>query len=233
MGQKVNPIGFRVGITEDHKSRWFAPKKAFGEFLIEDFKIRRHIDEKLNRRPPFAAVADVMIERTREEVTVTIKTARPGLVIGPKGAEVDKLREELEDLIQRKIGPVKVIEIKNPDLNAQLVAEGIAEQLKKRASFRRVLKMRMESSMSAGAKGVRINVAGRLGGAEIARSEKQTTGSVPLTTLQANIDYGYALGKTKAGTIGVKVWIYRGRYGEDVQDTDVRPGGYQRRGRRG
>ena len=143
MGQKVNPIGFRIGITEDHKSRWFAPKKAYGEFLIEDFKIRRYVDEKLNRRPPFAAVSDVIIERTREEVTVTLKTARPGLVIGPKGAEVDKLREELEDLIHRKIGPVKVIEIKNPDLNAQLVAEGIAEQLKKRASFRRVLKMRM------------------------------------------------------------------------------------------
>ncbi len=234
MGQKVHPTGFRISITEDHRSRWYAPKKAYGEFLIEDFKIRRYIDEKLNRRPPFAAVADVMIERTREEVTVNIRTARPGLVIGPKGAEVDRLREELEDLIHRKVGPIKVVEIKNPDLNAQLVAEGIAEQLKKRASFRRVLKMRMEGCMNAGAKGVRIQVSGRLGGAEIARTEKQTSGSVPLTTLQANIDYGYAVSKTTAGTIGVKVWIFRGRYGSDVQDTDTRPGGsYARRGRRG
>ena len=144
MGQKVNPTGFRVGITEDWKSKWYAPKAAYGNFLVEDHKVRRYIDGKLNRRPPFAAVSDIMIERTREEVTVTLKTARPGLVIGPKGAEVDKLREELEDLIKRKVAPIKVIEIKNPDLNAQLVAEAIAEQLKKRASFRRVLKMRME-----------------------------------------------------------------------------------------
>lgn len=233
MGQKVNPTGFRIGITEDHKSKWFAPKKAYGEFLIEDVKLRNHIDEKLNRRPPFAAVSDVLIERTREEVTITLKTARPGLVIGPKGAEVDKLREELEDLIHRKIAPIKVIEIKNPDLNAQLVAEGIAEQLKKRASFRRVMKMRLEGCMNAGAKGVRIQLSGRLGGAEIARTEKQTSGSVPLTTLQANVQYGYAVAKTTAGTIGVKVWIYRGRYGQEVQDTEQRPGGYQRRGRRG
>src|SRR3954464_10186485 len=176
MGQKVNPIGFRTGITEDWKSRWYAPKAAYGNFLIEDFKVRRYIDGKLNRKPPFAAVSDILIERTREEVTVTIRTARPGLVIGPKGAEVDKLREELEDMIKRKVAPIKVIEIKNPDLNAQLVGEAIAEQLKKRASFRRVLKQRLESTMQAGAKGVRINVAGRLGGAEIARQEKVTQG---------------------------------------------------------
>src|SRR4029450_6457038 len=171
MGQKVNPTGFRTGITEDWKSRWYAPKAAFGDFLGEDFKIRRLIDQKLNRRPPFAAIADILIERTREEVTVTLKTARPGLVIGPKGAEVDKLREELEDLIHRKVAPVKVIEIKNPDLNAQLVAEGVAEQLKKRASFRRVLKMRMDTTMQAGAKGIKIQVSGRLGGGENGREE--------------------------------------------------------------
>jgi small subunit ribosomal protein S3 len=233
MGQKVNPTGFRVGITEDWKSRWYAPKHAYGSFLIEDFKIRRYVDDKLNRRPPFAAVSEIMIERTREEVTVTIKTARPGLVIGPKGAEVDKLREQLEDLIKRKVAPIKVIEVKNPDLNGQLVAEGIAEQLKKRASFRRVLKMRMETTMQAGAKGIKISVSGRLGGAEIARQEKATTGSVPLTTLQADISYGYAIAFTNYGTIGVKVWIYRGMYGEEVLETDVRPGGPpQRRGRR-
>jgi small subunit ribosomal protein S3 len=232
MGQKVNPIGFRVGITEDWKSRWYAPKSAYGDFLVEDQKVRNHIDDRLNRRPPFAAVSDILIERTREEVTVTLKTARPGLVIGPKGAEVDKLREELEDLIKRKVAPIRVIEIKNPDLNAQLVAEAIAEQLKKRASFRRVMKMRMDATMAAGAKGIRISVSGRLGGAEIARSEKSTIGSVPLTTLQADVSYGYAVAFTTYGAIGVKVWIYRGMYGEEVLETDVRPGGAPRRGRR-
>ena len=234
MGQKVNPTGFRVGITEDWKSKWYAPKAAYGDFLIEDFKVRRHIDQKLNRRPPFAGIADILIERTREEVTVTIKTARPGLVVGAKGAEVDKLREELEDLIHRKVAPVKVIEIKNPDLNAQLVAEAVAEQLKKRASFRRVLKMRMESTMQAGAKGIKLQVSGRLGGAEIARKEKAGMGSVPLTTLQADVNYGYAIAFTTYGTIGVKCWIFRGMYGDEnaVSETDVRPGGPPRRGRR-
>lgn len=234
MGQKVNPIGFRVGVSEDWRSKWYAPKHAYGTFLVEDFKLRRYVDQKLNRRPPFAAVSDVLIERTREEVTVTLKTARPGLVIGPKGAEVDKLREELEDMIGRKVAPIKVIEIKNPDLNAQLVAEAIAEQLKKRAAFRRVLKQRTESTMQAGAKGIRIQVSGRLGGSEIARTEKTTVGSVPLTTLQAEVDFGYAIAFTTYGTIGVKTWIYRGMKGDEttVADTDVRPGGFQRRGRR-
>src|SRR5882757_8429110 len=232
MGQKVNPVGFRIGITEDWRSRWYAPKAAFGDFLGEDYKIRGHVDRKLNRRPPFAAVADVSIERTREEVTVTLRTARPGLVIGPKGAEVDKLREELEDLIKRKVAPIKVIEIKNPDLNAQLVAEAVAEQLKKRASFRRVLKQRMEATMQAGAKGIKFCISGRLGGAEIARQEKAGMGSVPLTTLQADVNYGYAIAFTTFGTIGVKTWIYRGMYGEEVLETDVRPGGALRRGRR-
>src|SRR5438105_14108310 len=232
MGQKVNPIGFRVGITEDWSSKWYAPKAAYGAFLIEDYKIRKLIDAKLNRRPPFAAVSRIDIERTREEVTITLRSCRPVLVTGPKGAEVNKLREELEDMIKRKVAPVKVIEVKNPDLNAQLVAEAIAEQLKKRASFRRVLKMRMESTMQAGAKGIKICVSGRLGGAEIARQEKSTTGSVPLTTLQANVDYGYAIAFTTYGTIGVKTWVYRGMYGEEVLETDVRPGGGPRRGRR-
>jgi small subunit ribosomal protein S3 len=232
MGQKVNPTGFRTGITEDWKSRWYAPKAAYGDFLVEDFKVRRFVDQKLNRQPPFAAVSDIMIERTREEVTITIRTARPGLVIGPKGAEVDKLREQLEDLIKRKVAPIKVIEIKNPDLNSQLVAEAIAEQLKKRASFRRVMKQRTDATMGAGAKGIKINMSGRLGGAEIARSEAVVVGSIPLTTLQANVDYGYAVAYTTYGAIGVKVWIFRGMYGEEVLETDVRPGGGPRRGRR-
>jgi small subunit ribosomal protein S3 len=232
MGQKVNPIGFRTGITEDWTSKWYAPKAAYGAFLIEDFKIRNLIDAKLNRRPPFAAVSRIDIERTREEVTITLRTARPGLVIGPKGAEVDKLREELEDMIKRKVAPVKVIEIKNPDLNAQLVAEAVAEQLKKRASFRRVLKMRTESTMQAGAKGIKLVISGRLGGAEIARTEQTVVGSIPLTTLQANVDYGFAPAFTTYGAIGVKCWIYRGMYGEEVLETDIRPGGAVRRGRR-
>jgi small subunit ribosomal protein S3 len=232
MGQKVNPTGFRVGITEDWTSKWYAPKAAYGAFLIEDYKLRKLIDHKLNRRPPFAAVSRIDIERTREEVTITLRTARPGLVIGPKGAEVDKLREEIEDLIKRKVAPIKVIEIKNPDLNAQLVAEAVAEQLKKRASFRRVLKMRTESTMQAGAKGIKLVISGRLGGAEIARTEQTVVGSIPLTTLQANVDYGYAPAFTTYGAIGVKCWIYRGMYGEEVLETDVRPGGALRRGRR-
>ena len=164
MGQKVNPTGFRVGITEDWKSKWYAPKAAYGTFLVEDHKVRQLIDAKLNRRPPFAAVSDILIERTREEVTITLKTARPGLVIGPKGAEVDKLREELEDMIGRKVAPIKVIEIKNPELNAQLVAEAVAEQLKKRASFRRVLKMRHRSDHAGRRQGHQDQVSGRLGG---------------------------------------------------------------------
>jgi len=234
MGQKVNPLGFRVGITEEWKSKWYAPKQAFGDFLGEDFRIRKFIDKKLNRRPPFAAVSEILIERTREEVRITVKTARPGLVIGPKGAEVDKLREEIEDMIKRKVGPVTVVEIKNPDLNAQLVAEAVAEQLKKRASFRRVLKQRTDSTMQAGAKGIKINVSGRLGGAEIARAEHTVVGSIPLTTLQADVNYGYAIAFTTYGAIGVKCWIYRGMFGDEgqVAETDVRPGGGLRRGRR-
>jgi small subunit ribosomal protein S3 len=215
VGQKVNPIGFRTGITLDWKSRWYAPKAAYGEFLIEDYKLRGFIDEALNRKPPYAAVSKVEIERTRNEVRVVIHTARPGLVIGPKGAEVDKLREKLEEMIDRKIN-LNIVEIKNPDLNAQLVAEGIAEQLKKRTSFRRAMKMKVDSSIQAGAKGVRVLCSGRLGGAEMARTEMQRKGSIPLQTLQANVDYGFATARTTYGTIGCKVWIYLGTFGAEV-----------------
>ncbi len=231
MGQKVNPIGFRTGITLDWKSRWYAPKAAYGEFLIEDYRLRKYIDERLNRKPPYAAVAKVEVERTRNDVRVVLHTGRPGLVIGPKGAEVDKLRGELEELIDRKIS-VNIVEIKNPDQNATLVAEGIAEQLKKRTSFRRVMKMRCDATMATGAKGIRILASGRLGGAEMARSETQRRGSIPLQTLQANVDYGFAVAKTTYGTIGVKVWIYTGKFGEEVEPVEgeqaARP---RRRGR--
>lgn len=222
MGQKVNPIGFRTGITLDWKSRWYAPKAAYGEFLIEDYRLRKFIDEKLNRRPPYAAVSKVEIERTRSDVRVVLHTARPGLVIGPRGAEVDKLREELEELIDRKIS-VNIVEIKNPDLDAQLVAEGIAEQLKKRGSFRRIMKMRCETTMASGAKGIRILCSGRLGGAEMARTETQKRGSIPLQTLQANVDYGYAIAKTAQGTIGVKVWLHLGKFGEVIVPDENQP----------
>lgn len=232
VGQKTNPIGFRTGITLDWKSRWYAPKAAYGEFLIEDCRIRKYVDDRLNERPPYAAVSKVEIERTRNEVRVVLHTARPGLVIGPKGAEVDKLREELEDLIDRKVN-LNVVEIKNPDLDAQLVAAAVAEQLKKRSSFRRVMKMRCDATMAAGAKGVRIMCAGRLGGAELARTETQKMGSIPLQTLQANVDYGFAVAKTKTGAIGVKVWIYLGSFGDEVVPVEAEEGAKPRHRRRG
>jgi small subunit ribosomal protein S3 len=228
MGQKVNPLGFRVGITERWRSRWFAPKAAYGEFLIEDYKIRKFVTERLNRQPPFAGVSKVEIERTRNEVKVIIYTARPGMVIGPKGAEVDKLKESLEDLVDRKIN-LNIMEIKNPDIDAQLVGESIAEQLKKRSSFRRVMKMRCEAVMNAGALGVKIICKGRLGGAEMSRTETQAVGSIPLHTLQAHVDYGYAISRTTYGTLGVRVWIYRGRYGEEPEAAEAPPPRSQRR----
>ena len=233
MGQKINPTGFRIGITEGWRSRWFAPKAAYGEFLIEDYKIRDDIDRQLNRRPPHAAVARVEIERTRNEVKVFLHTARPGLVIGPKGAEVDKLREALEDLIDRKTS-INIVEVKSPDTNAKLVAESIAEQLKKRGSFRRVMKQRCETAMAAGVKGIKIKCSGRLGGAEMARRETQIRGSIPLNTLQAHVDYGFAVSRTTYGVIGVKVWLHKGRYGEEVEIGEPvrRPGPGGRRHKR-
>jgi len=215
MGQKTSPIGFRTGITLGWQSTWFAPKANYGEFLIEDWKIRQYIDKKFNRQPPYSAVSRVEIARTRNEVKVTLHTARPGMVIGPRGAEVENLKEELEDLVDRKIN-VNVVEIKEPSLDAQLVAEAIAEQLKKRASYRRAMKTQCENVMNAGAKGVKIICAGRLAGAEIARKETQKMGSIPLQTLDANVDYGLAESRTTYGTIGIKVWIYKGKFGEEI-----------------
>jgi small subunit ribosomal protein S3 len=230
VGQKVNPIGFRTGITLGWKSRWYAPKAAYGEFLIEDHRVRTYINERLNERPPYAAVSKVEIERTRSDVRILVHTARPGLVIGPKGAEVDKLREELEELIDRKM-TLNIVEVKHPDLNAQLVAEGIAEQLKKRGSFRRAMKMKCDSTMAAGALGIRVMCKGRLGGSEMSRRETQRRGSIPLHTLQANVDYGFAIAKTTYGAIGVKVWVYLGKFGEEVEGIEVPEGQRRRRGR--
>ncbi len=215
MGQKTSPIGFRTGITLDWQSTWFAPKANYGEFLIEDWNIRKYIDKRFNRQPPYSAVSKIEIARTRNEVKVTLHTARPGMVIGPRGAEVETLKEELEELIDRKIN-INVIEIKEPALDATLMAEAIAMQLKKRASYRRAMKAQCENAMNAGAKGVKIICGGRLGGAEIARSETQKLGSIPLQTLDANVDYGVATSHTSYGTIGVKVWIYKGKFGEEI-----------------
>ncbi len=211
MGQKTHPYGLRVGITEPHKSRWYAPKALFGELLVEDYKIRKFIDARLNRKPPYAAVSDVHIERTREELKVIIKTARPGLVIGPKGAEVERITEELQYMTGRKVA-IAILEVKNPDLDAQLVAEAVSEQLRKRVAFRRAMKMKADAVMQAGGKGVWIVLAGRLGGAEMSRTADVRQGALPLSTLQANIDYGFAESHMSYGAIGCKVWIFKGFY---------------------
>ena len=186
MGQKVNPTGFRTGITEPWKSRWYAPKKEFRGLLLEDFKVRRFMKKKYRS----AAIAKVEIERTRDEVKVILHSARPGVIIGRKGQEVDRLQDELQELLGRRVN-LKVEEITRPEIQAQLVAEDIADQLMKRAAFRRTLKRTIESTMDAGAKGVKIQLAGRLGGAEMSRCEKSIAGSMPLSTLRAKIDYGF------------------------------------------
>ncbi len=212
MGQKVCPIGFRLGITQGWRSLWYADKKSFGTLLVEDQKIRKMIKKNYS----FAGISLIEIERTRQDAKVTLHTARPGLIIGRKGAEVDKLKDEIQKLIGRDV-VIKIKEITKPELQAQLVAESIAEQLEKRAAFRRTMKKAMDSSIDAGAKGVKIRVAGRLGGAEIARAEKMTTGSIPLHTLRADVDYGFAEAKTTYGVIGVKVWIYKGLISSDKE----------------
>jgi small subunit ribosomal protein S3 len=216
MGQKTSPIGFRTGITLGWQSTWFASKGSYGDFLVEDQKIRRYVDQRFNHQMPKGAVAKVEIIRTRNEVNVTMHSGRPGVVIGPRGGEVDKLREDLEALVGRKV-VVNVVEIKEPELSAVLAAEGVAEQLVKRASFRRTMKQFCEAAMNAGAKGVKIICSGRLAGAEMARRETQKMGSIPLHTLEADVDYGTATARTTYGAIGVKAWIYRGRFGEDNQ----------------
>jgi small subunit ribosomal protein S3 len=216
MGQKTSPTGFRTGITLGWQSTWFAPKANYGQFLVEDQKIRKYVDRRFNRQMPKGAVAKTEIVRTRNEVNVTLHSARPGVVIGPRGETVDKLREELEGLTGRKV-TVNVIEIKDPNLSAKLVAEGVGEQLEKRAAVRRTLKQFCEAAMTSGAKGVKIICSGRLGGAEIARRETQKTGSIPLHTLDANVDYATGTAVMTYGAIGIKVWIYKGRFGEEIE----------------
>lgn len=219
MGQKVNPVAFRVGIMEGWKSRWYASKQEFRDLLLEDFKVRKFVKEKYQ----FAAIPKVEIERTRDEVKILLHTARPGVIIGRKGQEVEKLQEELQNLIGRRVN-IKIEEITRPEIFAQLVAEDIAEQLAKRASFRRTMKRAIDTSMEAGAKGVKIQLAGRLGGSEMARREKAIAGSMPLSTLRAKIDYGFTEAKTPQGHIGVQVWINQGMYEDQVHGDDAQEG---------
>lgn len=210
MGQKVRPTGFRIGITEPHRSRWYASKKEFGSLLIEDFKIRKFVKEKYQ----FAGIPKIEIERTRDQVVVHLFTARPGIIIGRKGQEVDRLKAELEDLTGRRM-ELKIVEVNQPNRSAVLVAEDIAQQLSKRGSFRRAIKRTLDQVMESGVHGVKVELAGRLGGAEMSRTEKANRGSIPLSTLQRHIDYGFAMAKTTMGIIGVKVWIDLGDYADE------------------
>ncbi|NUU30355.1 30S ribosomal protein S3 [Arthrobacter sp. C9C5] len=246
MGQKVNPHGFRLGITTDHVSHWFADSTKSGQrykdFVREDIRIRQLMSTGMER----AGIAKVEIERTRDRVRVDIHTARPGIVIGRRGAEADRIRGELEKLTGKQV-QLNILEVKNPEMEAQLVAQGVAEQLTSRVAFRRAMKKAMQSAQRAGAKGIRIACSGRLGGAEMSRSEFYREGRVPLHTLRANIDYGFYEAKTTFGRIGVKVWIYKGDVtakelaqqaaaapsrGRGASDRPGRPGGADRGDRR-
>src|SRR5512145_2619078 len=204
MGQKINPNGFRLGISTDHRSRWYADK-LYKSYVGEDVAIRRLLSKGMER----AGISRVEIERTRDRVRVDIHTARPGIVIGRRGAEADRIRGELEKLTGKQI-QLNILEVKNPEIDAQLVAQGVAEQLSARVAFRRAMRKAIQSTMKAGAKGIRVQCSGRLGGAEMSRSEFYREGRVPLHTLRANIDYGFYEAKTTFGRIGVKVWIYKG-----------------------
>ena len=224
MGQKVNPIGFRTGVMLGWKSRWYASKQDFSDLLIEDQTIRKFI-KKHPKKAQYknAGIDRIEIERTRDEVKVILHVARPGLIIGKKGQEVEILQEELQNLVGRRIN-LKIEEVSRPELRAQLVAEDVAEQLSKRSSFRRTMKRALEQTMEAGAKGIKVRLAGRLGGAEMSRCEKQIAGSIPLSTLRANIDYGFCEALTAQGHIGVQVWINNGMFegspgdGDDAQE---------------
>jgi small subunit ribosomal protein S3 len=204
VGQKVNPHGFRLGITTDFKSRWYA-NKLYKDYVAEDVAIRRLLQRGMER----AGISKVEIERTMDRVRVDIHTARPGIVIGRRGAEADRIRGDLEKLTGKQV-QLNILEVKNPEVDAQLVAQGVAEQLSSRVSFRRAMRKAMQTAMKSGAKGIRVQCSGRLGGAEMSRSEFYREGRVPLHTLRADIDFGFYEARTTFGRIGVKVWIYRG-----------------------
>src|SRR6516225_5031550 len=216
MGQKVRPTGFRTGIMVDWLSHWYANKQDFSDLLLEDHKIRRFVKKRYGG----SGISKIRIQRTREKVTVFIHSARVGMIIGKKGTEVDKLTKDLEDLTHRHI-EVKTMEVNRPEVDPQLVAEDIAEQLQRRSSFRRTMKRAIDTTMEAGAKGIRIQMAGRLGGAEMARTESSMSGSIPLSTLRAKIEYGFAEARTAQGHIGVKVWINNGDYLNTEENSDA------------
>lgn len=205
MGQKVHPYGFRVGFTKPWVSRWFARHDGYANYLHEDLQIRRHLKQQLKG----ASVARIEIERAANRVRVFIHTAKPGIIIGRRGADIDRLRDDLHQLTQREVF-IDIKEIKNPAIEAQLVAENIAFQLERQIAFRRAMKRALQMAMSAGAKGVRVKCAGRLGGTEMSRREGYREGSIPLQTLRADIDYGFAESLTTYGLIGVKVWVHKG-----------------------
>jgi small subunit ribosomal protein S3 len=220
VGQKINPYGFRLGITTDYKSKWFAdsakPGQRYRDYVEEDVKIRRLMTKGMER----AGISKVEIERTRDRVRVDIHTARPGIVIGRRGAEADRIRGDLEKLTGKQV-QLNILEVKNPEVDAQLVAQGVAEQLSSRVSFRRAMRKSMQSALKGGAKGIRIQVSGRLGGAEMSRTEFYREGRVPLHTLRANIDYGFYEARTTFGRIGVKVWIYKGEVSQSRTEREA------------
>lgn len=206
MGQKVNPYGFRIGINKNWETQWYAGKKDFSKNVIEDYNIRAFLKKKYYG----IAISKITIERASNKITVNIYTARPGVAIGPKGANINIIKDEVKKLTTAQTVSINIKEVKRPDIEAQLVAENIAAQLEKRTQFRRAMKQAISRAMKAGAKGIKTNVSGRLDGAEIARSEHYHEGSIPLQTLRADIDYGFAEANTTFGKIGVKVWIYKG-----------------------
>ncbi len=206
MGQKTHPVGYRLGIFKDWDSRWFAEKDSeFSQNLIEDYKIKKFIRDNFR----FAGISKIEISRVGEKVIINLHTARPGVIIGRRGAEVDRLRMEMQDMLKKQV-EIEIIEVKNPLLEAQLIADSVAAQLERRAHFRRAMKRAASSAMEAGAKGVKIMCSGRLGGAEIARSEWYKEGKIPLQTLRSDVDFGFSEARTKYGVIGVKVWLYKG-----------------------
>ena len=220
MGQKVNPHGLRVGVIKDWDSKWVAGKKDFGDQLVEDYNIRKFVKKACYD----AGVAKIVIERKQNKVYVTIHAAKPGIIIGRQGAEIDKLKKQLEKLTKESVN-INIMEVKQPDTNAQRVAENIAAQLEKRISFRRAMKQVMGRAMRMGIKGIKTSVSGRVGGAEIARTEQYHEGTIPLQTLRADIDYGFAEAMTTYGILGIKVWIYKGEVLHENKKAERKPRG--------
>lgn len=212
MGQKINPLGYRIGVTEPHRATWYAPAKDYGELVANDYRIRRFLKNRFRS----AAIEKIHIERKSDRCTVTLHSGRPGVVIGKRGVEIDAATHRIEQITGQQV-KVNIIEVRKPDLSAQLVAENIADQLERRIAFRRASKRSAENVMREGALGVKITMGGRLGGAEIARSETTFEGSVPLSSLNMKIDYGYAVARTTYGVIGVRTWINHGRYADQKE----------------